>query len=147
MPDDDGLLPVTWTDNRGTRLTCHLTNRLVLNFCRDHDIRFSPDRSLKTFHPDSLNQAELFDLAYLGTRHCSSCQDQTLDEFHEAHRSGPALEEALYAARAAILNFILRQRLPKEKWRDAARILLAEENAARSLLQTTMERLLGTQKP
>ena len=140
---DDDLLPTVWLDNNGRRLTCYLGVELVLNYCREQDIAFSTALGRRNFNADDLNAAQLFDLAYLGTRFNNASQQETSGEFTAVHESDGAFEDALFAARAAVINFTLRQRLPSAKRADAARILQEGENALRSRLRELTTETLG----
>lgn len=133
----EGLLPTHWINNAGHRFTCRLPLGIVLPFCGEHDLS-TTGGDLRIFQPNALNDALLFDLAYLGSRWntVAKAHEQTHEEFLADHEEGTAYEDAIFAARAAVLNFILRRRRKPSEWRAVAAILRERENALRSLLRT-----------
>lgn len=142
----DGFLPTHWRDSRGRHFTCRFDLPLAVRFVREKHLSFEPSRTMRCFHPDELNGAELLDLAFLGTRWNAVAQgdksedpdradgEETFDEFVSAHQEGFARAHATFAARAAILNFSHLRPLPTARRRDEGATLRASENALRALL-------------
>ena len=130
MPDTPDDLPAVWRDNLKRQWTCRLDVPMVMAFCARRDLSLAVRPGRRRFSVHDLHDGELFELAFLGTRWNAVAQgdkrepkdpggEETAEEFLAAHADGSAYEDALFAARAAVINFTLR-RLDASVGRSAA---------------------------
>lgn len=126
--------PCSFCDESGREWVVRLSVRDVHQFCAEQKLHVGE------FSPGLLNQAQVVELAYIGTRWhvVNKAVPQTMLEFLGSI-DGPSYHAAMDAAVGAMLNFILRT-TPTNK-RETVRKHIEDALAASSEL---MAKLVGS---